>query len=62
MSEVSDQVLATLITTIGSIIVAWITAHQRSQPTEANRLREQNRKLKEKIKEEKQHENTKRHH
>ncbi|MCC4431912.1 hypothetical protein [Limosilactobacillus reuteri] len=53
----SDQVLATLITTIGSIIVAWITAHQRSQPTEADRLREQNRKLKEEIKERKRHEN-----
>ncbi|MEK1482633.1 hypothetical protein HC008_00215 [Limosilactobacillus fermentum] len=55
----SDQVLATLITTIGSIIVAWITAHQRSKPTEFDRLREQNRELKEKIKEEKQHENAK---
>jgi hypothetical protein len=53
----SNQVLATLITTIGSIIVAWITAHQRNQPTEADRLREQNRKLKEKIKEEKRREN-----
>lgn len=53
----SDQVLATLITTIGSIIVAWITAHQRSQPTENDRLREQNRKLKEEIKERKRHEN-----
>lgn len=58
----SDQVLATLITTIGSIIVAWITAHQRSQPTEADRLREQNRELKEKLKENKKHENTKRHY
>lgn len=58
----SDQVLATLITTIGSIIVAWITAHQRSQSTEADRLREQNRKLKEEIKERKRHENTKRHY
>lgn len=57
----SDQVLATLITTIGSIIVAWITAHQRSQPTENDRLREQNRKLREEIKEIKQHEDTKRH-
>lgn len=57
----SDQVLATLITTIGSIIVAWITAHQRSQPTENDRLREQNRKLREEIKEIKQHENAKRH-
>ena len=53
----SDQVLATLITTIGSIIVAWITAHQHSQPTENDRLREQNRKLKEEIKERKRHEN-----
>lgn len=58
----SDQVLATLITTIGSIIVAWITAHQRSQPTENDRLREQNRKLKEEIKERKRHESTKRHY
>ncbi len=58
----SDQVLATLITTIGSIIVAWITAHQRSQPTENDRLREQNRELKEKLKERKRHENTKRHY
>lgn len=57
----SDQILATLITTIGSIIVAWITAHQRSQPTENDRLREQNRKLREDIKEIKQHEKTKRH-
>ena len=57
----SDQVLATLITTIGSIIVAWITAHQRSQP-EADRLREQNRKLKEEIKERKRHESAKRHY
>ena len=58
----SDQVLATLITTIGSIIVAWITAGQRSQPTEADRLREENRKLKEEIKERKRHEITKRYH
>ncbi|MCC4405912.1 hypothetical protein LMB75_07360 [Limosilactobacillus reuteri] len=58
----SDQVLATLITTIGSIIVAWITAHQRSQPTETDRLREQNRKLKEEIKKGKRHESTKRHY
>ncbi|NMV52089.1 hypothetical protein FOL85_06180 [Lactobacillus reuteri] len=58
----SNQVLATLITTIGSIIVAWITAHQRSQPTETDRLREQNRELKERLKEEKRHENTKRHY
>lgn len=56
MSEVSDQVLATLITTIGSIIVAWITARQRNQPTENDRLREQNKKLKEQLKEEKRHE------
>ena len=55
MSEVSDQVLATLITTIGSIIVAWITAHQRSQPTENDRLREQNKELRKKLKEEEKH-------
>lgn len=51
----SDQVLATLITTIGSIIVAWITAHQRSQPTENDRLREQNKELRKKLKEEEKH-------
>ncbi|MEK1362188.1 hypothetical protein HCZ81_04005 [Limosilactobacillus fermentum] len=54
----SNQVLATLITTIGSIIVAWITAHQRSQPTGKDRLREQNRELKERLKEKKRHESS----
>lgn len=50
-----DDVLVALISTIGSIIVAYITTQQRNKPTENDKLREENRKLKEKIKHESHH-------
>lgn len=41
-----DSVLVALISTIGSITVAFITTRQQGKPSEDDRLREENKKLK----------------
>ena len=41
-----DNVLVALISTIGSITVAFITTHQQGKPSEDDKLREENKKLK----------------
>lgn len=50
-----DEVLVALISTIGSIIVAYITTQQHKNPSEDDRLREENKRLKQELKE-KEHE------
>lgn len=47
---VHDQVLVALISTIGSIAVAYLTTHQSSKPS-YDELKKENEKLKKKIKE-----------
>lgn len=49
---VHDQVLVALISTIGSIAVAYLTTHQSSKPS-YDELKKENEKLKRKLKEEK---------
>ncbi len=44
-----DSVLVALISTIGSIAVAFITTHQQGKPSEDDRLREENKKLKDQL-------------
>lgn len=44
-----DDVLVALISTIGSVLVAYITNLQRGKPTEDDKLREKNRKLKQEL-------------
>lgn len=51
-----DQVLVALISTIGSILVAYITTHQQHKPSDLDKMREENRKLKKELKKEKKHE------
>lgn len=51
-----DEVLVALISTIGSIIVAYITTQQHNKPTENDKLRQENQRLKQELKE-KEHEN-----
>ena len=46
-----DEVLVALISTIGSIIVAYITTIRRDKPSENDRLRQENSKLRQEIKE-----------
>ena len=50
-----DEVLVALISTIGSIIVAYITTQQHNKPTENDKLRQENQRLKQELKE-KEHE------
>lgn len=54
-----DEIWVALISTIGSIIVAYITTQRRDQPTENDCLRRDNAKLRKEIKELKKDENTK---
>ena len=51
-----DEVLVALISTIGSIIVAYITTQQHNKPTENDKLRQENQRLKQELKA-KEHEN-----
>jgi hypothetical protein len=44
-----DDVLVALISTIGSVLVAYITTHQQSKPSENDKIREENKKLKEQL-------------
>lgn len=44
-----DSVLVALISTIGSIVVAYITTHQQNKPSDNDKLREENKKLKEQL-------------
>lgn len=46
-----DEVLVALISTIGSIIVAYITTIRRDKPSENDRLRQENKRLRKKLKE-----------
>lgn len=48
-----DEVLVALISTIGSIIVAFITTQRRDKPGEHDRLIEENKRLRKELKEEK---------
>ncbi|MFQ3624098.1 hypothetical protein ACSF83_03565 [Lactobacillus johnsonii] len=50
---VHDQVLVALISTIGSIAVAYLTTHQSSKPSKYDELKKENEELKRKLKEEK---------
>lgn len=50
---VHDQVLVALISTIGSIAVAYLTTHQSSKPSKYDELEKENKELKRKLKEEK---------
>ncbi|MCC4502054.1 hypothetical protein [Limosilactobacillus reuteri] len=52
-----DQVLIALISTIGSIVVAYLTTHQNKKPSIDDELREENEELRRKL-EEREHENT----
>ena len=45
-----DDVLVALISTIGSVLVAYITTHQQNKPSENDKIREENKKLKEQLK------------
>lgn len=50
---VHDQVLVALISTIGSIAVAYLTTYQSSKPSKYDELKKENEELKRKLKEEK---------
>ena len=52
-----DQVLIALISTVGSIVVAYITTHQNKKPSINDELRKENEELKKKL-EERERENT----
>ncbi|MBB1078981.1 hypothetical protein H5S09_04285 [Limosilactobacillus sp. STM2_1] len=52
-----DQVLVALISTIGSIVVAYLTTHQSKKPSVNDELVRENEKLKKQL-EEKQREDT----
>ena len=43
---VHDQVLVALISTIGSIAVAYLTTHQSSKPSKYDELKKENEELK----------------
>lgn len=53
----SDQVLVVLISTLGSVLVAWITAHENNKQkenkarkkSELEKLQEENTRLKEEL-------------
>lgn len=53
----SDQVLVAVISTLGSALVAWITAHENNRPkmdklekkSELEKLQEENTRLKEEL-------------
>lgn len=56
MINLSDDVLIALISTLGTIIVAWITSRQQHRPNERDQLLEENKRLKEELrKEERKH-------
>lgn len=44
-----DDVLVALISTIGSVLVAYITTHQQNKPSEKDKIREENKKLKKQL-------------
>ena len=46
---VHDQVLVALISTIGSIAVAYLTRHQSSKPSKYDELKKENEELKRKL-------------
>lgn len=54
----SDQVLVVLISTLGSVLVAWITAHENNKQkenkaqkkSELEKLKEENGRLQEELK------------
>ena len=52
-----DQVLIALISTVGSIVVAYLTKHQNKKPSINDELRKENEELKKKL-EERERENT----
>lgn len=54
-----DEVLVALISTIGSIIVAYITTQRRDKPSEHDRLIEENKRLRKELKEERKHHDAK---
>lgn len=54
-----DDVLVALISTIGSILVAYITTRQKSKPTEDDKLRKEIEDLKTELRREKDDEDNK---
>ncbi len=51
-----DDVLVALISTAGSILVAYITTHQQHKLSDLDKMREENKHLKAELKKEKKHE------
>lgn len=54
-----DDVLVALISTIGSVLVAYITTLQKNKPTEDDKLRKENQRLKRELRRKKKNENNK---